>query len=149
MDRQHRIDAVLARRRSHALTLQSVVERGLDMRRALADLDGEATRLAHLDGHAIGDAVGAVRRAVSQALNHLDAELAECQGLTTRMSRPTLTVGAVGLARMGKSRFLQSLTGLTAREIPDSSGGFCTGVTSLIRPGTRVEASVTFHSDSS
>jgi hypothetical protein len=56
----------------------------------------------------------------------------ELQQLKARFSRNTLNIGVVGLARQGKSRLLQSLTGLTKAEIPDSSGGHCTGVRSAI-----------------
>ena len=63
---------------------------------------------------------------VSQEQLALDRVLA-------RLSRPTLNIGMVGRARQGKSRFLQSLTGLTSREIPDGRGDFCTGVPSVIQ----------------
>ena len=56
----------------------------------------------------------------------------ELQQLKARFSRNTLNIGVVGLARQGKSRLLQSLTGLTRAEIPDSSAGHCTGVRSTI-----------------
>jgi hypothetical protein len=52
--------------------------------------------------------------------------------LKTRFDRVTLNIGVVGMARQGKSTFLQSLTGLTTEEIPDSNMGFCTGVQSAI-----------------
>lgn len=81
---------------------------------------------------------------VSQEQLALDRVLA-------RLSRPTLNIGMVGRARQGKSRFLQSLTGLTSREIPDGRGDFCTGVPSVIQhvaSGTTY-ADVYFHSGGS
>jgi hypothetical protein len=90
----------------------------------------------------------------AQLLRDLSDQVATEQALLARvlvrLRRSTLNVGVVGRARQGKSRFLQSLTGLTAREIPDGSSGFCTGVPSLIHhvPET-THADVFFHSEAS
>ena len=48
--------------------------------------------------------------------------------LKNRFSRPTLNIGVIGRARQGKSRLLQSLSGLTSQEIPDGDRESCTGV---------------------
>jgi hypothetical protein len=67
-----------------------------------------------------------------------------------RLRRSTLNIGIIGRARQGKSKFLQSLTGLTAREIPDGARQFCTGVPSMIQhvPGATY-ANVFFRSEAS
>ena len=49
-----------------------------------------------------------------------------------RLQRDTLNVAVIGRARQGKSRLLQSITGLGPEEIPDGSQAFCTGVRSDI-----------------
>lgn len=68
--------------------------------------------------------------------------------LKIRFSRDTLNIGVVGRARQGKSRLLQSLTGLTTAEIPDGDRQHCTGVRSTIRhkPNVDTYGEVTFHS---
>lgn len=66
---------------------------------------------------------------VQQKINAILPNLGK---LKHRFDRATLNIGVVGMARQGKSRFLQSLTGLTTEEIPDSNMGFCTGVQSAI-----------------
>ena len=78
-------------------------------------------------------------------------EQAALDRVLARLRRPTLNIGIVGRARQGKSKFLQSLTGLSTREIPDGSGQFCTGVPSTILhvPGTDTYADVFFHSEAS
>lgn len=78
-------------------------------------------------------------------------EQAALDRVLARLRRPTLNIGIVGRARQGKSRFLQSLTGLSSREIPDGNGPFCTGVPSTILhvPGTDTYADVFFHSEAS
>lgn len=48
--------------------------------------------------------------------------------LESRFSRDTLTIAFVGRAGQGKSRLIQSITGLTKSEVPDGTGGNCTGV---------------------
>lgn len=63
---------------------------------------------------------------------HLVKRQSEIEKLASRFQRETLTIGVVGRARQGKSRFLQSITGLTADVIPDGSGSHCTGVKSII-----------------
>lgn len=71
--------------------------------------------------------------------------------LRVRFSRDRLNIGVVGRARQGKSRLLQSLTGLTAVEIPDGDSQHCTGVRSTIRHESNVETygEVWFHSEQS
>jgi len=71
--------------------------------------------------------------------------------LKVRYSRNTLNIGVVGRARQGKSRLLQSLTGLTAAEIPDGDRQHCTGVRSTIHHHATGEtyAEVWFHSENS
>jgi hypothetical protein len=71
--------------------------------------------------------------------------------LRVRFSRDTLNIGVVGRARQGKSRLLQSLTGLTAAEIPDGDRQHCTGVRSTIHHNPTVETygEVWFHSERS
>ncbi len=78
-------------------------------------------------------------------------ELEALAKLKVRFSRDTLNIGVVGRARQGKSRLLQSLTGLTTREIPDGDRQHCTGVRSTIRhnPNVATYGEVYFHSERS
>lgn len=59
--------------------------------------------------------------------------------LKNRFSRKTLNIGVVGRARQGKSRLLQSLTGLSTEEIPDGDRQHCTGVRSIIHHNPNVD----------
>lgn len=74
----------------------------------------------------------------------------ELTKLRARFERSTLNVGVIGRARVGKSKLLQSLSGLTQAEIPDGGMEHCTGVRSTIlcRSGPTY-ANVHFHSESS
>lgn len=82
---------------------------------------------------------------------NIATELEALAKLRVRFSRDTLNIGVVGRARQGKSRLLQSLTGLTTAEIPDGSRQHCTGVRSMIRhtPNVVTHAEVWFHSERS
>lgn len=78
-------------------------------------------------------------------------ELEAMAKLKARFSRNTLNIGVVGRARQGKSRLLQSLTGLSASEIPDGDRQHCTGVLSTIyhNPTLETHGEVFFHSERS
>ncbi|MEC4804293.1 MAG: hypothetical protein SAJ12_09660 [Jaaginema sp. PMC 1079.18] len=79
----------------------------------------------------------------------IQTELFALDKLKNRMNRNTLNIGVVGRARQGKSRFLQSLTGLTTAEIPDGDRQHCTGVRSTIyhSPQAETHGEVYFYSD--
>ena len=62
-------------------------------------------------------------------LRKIDENLALLQN---RFSRDTLNIVVIGRARQGKSRLLQTITGLSTEEIPDGNQAFCTGVRSDI-----------------
>lgn len=85
----------------------------------------------------------------SPLINQINSELVSLARLKYRFSRSTLNIGVVGRARQGKSRLLQSLTGLSKAEIPDGDGQHCTGVRSNIYHVTGIEtyAEVHFHSE--
>lgn len=59
--------------------------------------------------------------------------------LQKRFSRDTLNIAVIGRARQGKSRLLQTITGLGKDEIPDGNLAFCTGVRSDIINDPTVE----------
>lgn len=79
------------------------------------------------------------------------SELEALTKLKNRFSRHTLNIGVVGRARQGKSRLLQSLTGLSAVEIPDGDRQHCTGVRSTIyhTPNLDTYGEVWFHTEQS
>jgi len=80
---------------------------------------------------------------------NIKSELFTLDKLKIRFSRRTLNIGVIGRARQGKSRLLQSLTGLTKDEIPDGSGQHCTGVRSTIQHHSDMETygEVWFHTE--
>lgn len=82
----------------------------------------------------------------------IGAELEALEKLKRRFARDTLNIGVVGRARQGKSRLLQSISGLAATEIPDGDRQHCTGVRSTILHKQNLSApyaDVWFYSESS
>lgn len=74
-------------------------------------------------------------RLLEDAAPHIE-ELRKLRGdisrIHKRFSRDTLNIAVIGRARQGKSRLLQTITGLGREEIPDGNLAFCTGVRSDI-----------------
>lgn len=86
---------------------------------------------------------------ITEIERKIQTELLALDKLKCRMNRNTLNIGVVGRARQGKSRFLQSLTGLTTAEIPDGDRQHCTGVRSTIyhSPHLDTHGEVYFYSE--
>lgn len=85
-----------------------------------------------------------------EAINEIDNLLNVLEKLRYRCTRNTINIAVVGYARQGKSRLLQSLTGLSSRVIPDGGEGYCTGTLSKIihQPGSsQAVAKVNFYSE--
>ncbi|MBN3871389.1 MAG: hypothetical protein HWQ23_14250 [Nostoc sp. JL33] len=103
----------------------------------------------------VGDpgTIGRLREIDCSAIQRsIDTELTALNSLKSRFSRNTLNIGVVGRARQGKSRLLQSLTGLSTAEIPDGDDQHCTGVRSNVHHNSEVGetyAEVWFHTERS
>lgn len=86
---------------------------------------------------------------ISQKREHLraafDQAIQELTTLETRFSRSTVNLVVIGAMGAGKSKFLQSASGLSDEYIPSYSDGSCTGVTSIIENSdTETEVVFTF-----
>lgn len=117
---------------------------------ALSDLDRQRLELLdRLDQSDVRDRLEELQP--RPLVDSISTELSNLRRLHQRFSRSTVNVGVVGRARQGKSRLLQSMTGLTTLEIPDGSSSHCTGVRSTILHDASAEphAEVHFHSEAS
>jgi energy-coupling factor transporter ATP-binding protein EcfA2 len=88
---------------------------------------------------------------LAQLQQSIHTELENLLKHKQRLCRKTLHIAVVGRAKQGKSRLLQSLTGLTGAEIPDGDKQNCTGVPCTISHNSSEEtyAEVWFHSEQS
>ena len=113
-----------------------------------AELGGMVDMFRQLD---VPEAAVATRDAAvevsERARGVVDRSRSDVERIANRLGGGGLVVGTVGEARSGKSRFLQSLTGLDHVAIPDSPGDFCTGVASVISAGPVARAQVYFKTE--
>ena len=73
--------------------------------------------LARVEDDAL-DMLSALAVPLRELSERVAREQAALDRVLARLRRPTLNIGIVGRARQGKSRFLQSLTGLSSRGDP-------------------------------
>ena len=86
-------------------------------------------------------------RLLSHLLALIEQEQKQLAQLNERFLRQTINIGVVGRARQGKSRLLQSISGLGNSVIPDGNGSHCTGAVSrLIYRPNQTTADVHFYS---
>lgn len=72
------------------------------------------------------------RSAVKECLSAYDKAIESLEKLEIRFKRKTIDLVAIGKIGAGKSKFLQSASGLDDNCIPSLNGYSCTGVTSVI-----------------
>ena len=86
---------------------------------------------------------------VDYLLEEVDKLINKYKEIKERFSREFINISVVGPARQGKSRFLQSISGLDNRCIPAFTGGHCTGAASTIENGNNVNvyAEITFKTE--
>ncbi len=150
MARAAQIASIIEKRRPLAKKVEDVETNLRELSSVLHQLEEYRKHLiAKLNEPSV---VGCLREiSLTESLLSIDSELRALAKLKARFLRETLNIGVVGRARQGKSRFLQSLTGLTAAEIPDGNRLHCTGVRSTIHHNPSVETygEVWFHSERS
>lgn len=148
--RARKIASIIEKRRPLAQKIEKVETNLKSLSSALGYLENHRNDLlARVDDLNVGGRLKEIDLARIQLT--IAAELEALKKLKVRFYRNTLNIGVVGRARQGKSRLLQSLTGLTAAEIPDGDRQHCTGVRSTIHHNPNVETygEVWFHSERS
>jgi energy-coupling factor transporter ATP-binding protein EcfA2 len=143
------ITGILEKRRPLAIKVAEVESSLKTLALALQDLDKYRSQLLskidNLEG--IGRLQEINLTAIQSSINE---ELNALGKLKNRFSRNTLNIGVIGRAGQGKSRLLQSLSGLSD-EIPTGDRSHCTGVRSTIHHNPNVETygEIWFHSERS
>lgn len=149
MSRAEQIEDIINQRRPLAKKIEGVEDNLSSLTAALRAVDERRNQLMGRVDPNISDRLKEIN--FSPLRDRIDDELKILGKLKARFSRPTLNLGVVGRARQGKSRLLQSLTGLSAAEIPDGALGHCTGVRSTIyhKPNEVPHGLVSFYSEQS
>lgn len=86
---------------------------------------------------------------LDQALSNIRGVIADYERELERFERKSLCIGIGGQARVGKSTFLQSVTGLGEDQIPTSDKFFTTAIRSRIENSREGVAIADFHSEES
>jgi hypothetical protein len=149
--RAEKIAAIHKERESHVLVAEALGKHLAGVGAQLAEIERIRADLAERVEDEAHDLLRSWSVPLRVLSDHVVRERAALDRALTRLSRPALNVGMVGRARQGKSKFLQSLTGLKSNVIPDGAAGFCTGVPSIVQhvPGGGTYADVYFHSPES
>lgn len=133
MDREQAIGHILANRRHRADEMVTLDQSVAGLRDALAELEVACGELGARGGAETAVPLARITGSTGELLRRIETARNAIGRTAARLHRPYLTIGAVGRSGQGKSRFLQSLTGLTDQEIPAGAGHFMTGVPSMIR----------------
>ncbi|MBV9312403.1 MAG: hypothetical protein JO100_01425 [Pseudonocardia sp.] len=123
IDVQSRIDFLLRNRAAQVPSVRNELNR---WNRFQDELDQLTRTLEELRSHpkTPDEARGLLILPQATEFRQKAAQLVESYRLAeTRFLRPTINIGVSGVARVGKSTLLQSLTGLGEAQIPTGSGG--------------------------
>lgn len=130
-DRCKAVDAFIKDWRAYQTEIDNAIAIVESAERVNSDIQGATARL----------------RVVSENVRKV---LASYDKVKSRFSRDSLCIGIGGAARMGKSTFLQSVTGLEDTQIPTSDKYFTTATRSqIVNSPTENVAIADFHTESS
>jgi hypothetical protein len=148
-NRAERITSIIEKRRPLVVQIERVLENLKTLDEAARDFEVTRDQISALADEEVRGMLRDVDFGTIRV--RINDEVQALTRLKTRFSRNTLNIGVVGRARQGKSRMLQSLSGLSALEIPDGDGLHCTGVRSIITHNPIVEpyGEVWFHTERS
>lgn len=147
-----KITDIIEKRRKQAEHVATVIENWKNLRYKLNKINERKDELKEgsKDNHRLISRLDNIDFSIF--VNQINQQLEELENLKSRLSRSTLNIGVVGGMRQGKSRLLQTLTGLDNNEIPTGNEGVCTRVLSKIfhaNNSQKATSLVKFHSSES
>ncbi|HBE19971.1 MAG TPA: hypothetical protein DDW51_20735 [Cyanobacteria bacterium UBA11367] len=123
-----KIEAIINKRQTRAVEIANLIPNWESLKSTLEEL--ESYRLELSNDSEIAGRLKEIN--LASILTQINCEIEVLKNLKTRLSRPTLNIGVVGGMGQGKSRLLQSLTGLDDAVIPSGKKGVCTSALSKI-----------------
>ncbi len=82
----------------------------------------------------------------SEVTKQINSQIERLEILKKRFSREAVQIALIGYERQGKSRFLQTISGLNNKVIPAYNGTSCTGAVSVIHnTGKELEVHIEFY----
>lgn len=149
--RSQKIQAIIDARKPMALKVNATQELLSQVESCLHRFKSEVSSIANAVGQEDAPLLAELVPQADKISERIVREKYRLSLLHARFSRATLNVGVVGLARQGKSTFIQNLTGLGASIVPSGSDGHCTGAPSTVvhHDSDETFAKVEFHSEAS
>ncbi|WP_413160044.1 Swt1 family HEPN domain-containing protein [Capilliphycus salinus ALCB114379] len=150
MDTATRIATILEKRQPRGKKVRSIITHLESLDSQLNNMEGYRNRiLTQIDDIAVIEKLRILQ--FDPMKNKVKQNIQQLEKLHKRFSRQTLTIAFVGRAGQGKSRFIQTLTGLTDVEVPDGNMNNCTGVRVTIShaPNRSTSGEVYFHTERS
>jgi len=140
---QEKLDAILKSRSARCRVVDEAISAWQDRRERIAAVVASVDAAERLNPEIAGSA-----KRLRDVLESVREVIAKYESARSRFVRNTLCIGVGGAARMGKSTFLQSVTGLEETQIPTSDKYFTTAVRSQIENSLSENvAIVDFHSE--
>ncbi|MGI5868158.1 MAG: hypothetical protein ACOX9C_01760 [Kiritimatiellia bacterium] len=126
---QSKIDSILKARKTRLPAIEAEKAKWASLRDAL----DRSVGTVHAAGSAEGnESLKGLSNQIRDAVVSADEVVRKYAVLLERFSRDTVCIGIGGAARMGKSTFLQAVTGLGETQIPTSDKYFTTAIRSVI-----------------
>ena len=138
MNIAEQVDAIISKRNEQANKVAKVLKKLQALRKNLSNINRK--REEYLSDSDVNLFKGLEQVNFQELINEINKQIEVIENLKDRLSRPTLNIGVVGKMRQGKSRLLQSLTGLGEEAIPTGSAGVCTsGLSKIFNDDNRTE----------
>lgn len=153
MELKQAISAIIERRNAKAMsfanrqkTYEGIMQKVQNVIEAKSSINGLSAKAATYLGEDFIEAVQAID--TTPFVNKYDALMQKINEVKARYLKEEINISVIGMARMGKSKLLQSISGLNDSVIPAFPDLDCTGAVSVIRnvDGARVSARVFFYS---
>ncbi|RRB07727.1 hypothetical protein [Larkinella rosea] len=136
--REQRVGAIVAKRQSVAKKLNNIRQVFNSLKATIEVMEERRTEIYHsTDNETIRYRLSTID--LPGLRQRVEIEEKNVARYYSRFARKTLNIGAVGLARQGKSQLLRSLSGLDDSAIPAGPFGHCTGTRSTIIHSPLVE----------
>lgn len=156
------VNQIIEKRQEKLPVLEGKMTMLQNLEEAIASFNYFKSEIVDSSGNAVVggkyDAIIAKNPEIVYSLNNISTEFCQLAineskktlgDAIRRFGRDRINISVVGKARIGKSRFLQSITNLNDKVIPAFSDSDCTGAISVIQntPGTKLRAELTFRSE--
>jgi len=144
-DRTRQIQEIVNKRQTRADKIKKAYLKWENLKSALGSLESYRGELKYQSE--ISNSLKEM--GFSEFIKSIENELEELKNLELRLSRSKIHIGVIGRMRQGKSRLIQSLTGLDSETVPSGDQGACTSASSKIfhKANLReVQGEVEFHS---